>query len=123
MNTLEFLDKYDKAASIVKQFYLDKMLETLDTDDLPDNFKEFVKAQDFDNLQIAKLIDGNPRTLFDVFDQYELFVETLYMEHMFHYTITNGAEVLEVNVEKYKTRIECDRAAIEACMKRLNESL
>lgn len=123
MNTLELLEKHDKAASIVKQFYLDKMMESVKSDELPDNFKEFIKAQDFDNSQIAKIIDGNPRTLFDVFDQYELFVETLYMEHEFHFTITNGNEVLETNIKTYKTRVECDRAAAEAAMERLNNSL
>ena len=39
MTGIELLEKYDKAAIVIKQFYLNVMLESLKDDSLPENFR------------------------------------------------------------------------------------
>jgi hypothetical protein len=120
---LELLEKNPQATEVVKSYYLDVMLASLNDDSLPDNFKDFVRQQGIDNDKIAKIIDGSPRNLFDVFDENSLFIETMYMEGAFHYTINNGENVILSNPQPYKTRKECDRAVIEEAFKLLNDKL
>lgn len=123
MTGLELLNKYDKAATVVKQFYLDKLTESLKTSELPEDYKTFVKAQNLDNEQIGSLIDANPRSLFDVFDKYGYYIETLFMESMFHFTVVKDGEIALVNEKPLDRRIDCDREAMEGAMKLLNDSL
>ena len=123
MTALELLETYPKAANAIAQFYQKRLIQSMNTDNVPEDFKELLKQQNFDNLYVSKFLDANPRILFDIFDENGLFIETFYMEHMFHYTITNGEEILETNTEKYETRRECDRAVIEVAISLLNELL
>ena len=45
MSILELLDNYPKAAIVVKQWFLDRMLESLNNDSLPEEFKDYVKSK------------------------------------------------------------------------------
>ena len=123
MTALELLETYPKAANMISQFYQQRLIQSMNTDNVPEDFKELLKQQNFDNLYVSKFLDANPRILFDVFDENGLFIETLYMEHNFHYTISNGDEILETNNKSYNTRTECDRAVIEVAISLLNELL
>jgi len=123
MTALELLETYPKAANAIAQFYQKRLIDSMNTEDVPEDYKEVLRSQPFDNQYVAKFVHANPRILFDVFDENGLFIETLYMEDTFHYTITNGEEILETNTEKYETRIECDRAVIEDAISLLNELL
>ena len=120
---IELMDKYPEAVKEVVAFYLDKLLESLKTESVPEDFKEYVRQQGVDNKTIVKIVENSPRMLFDVFDAYELFVETMYMEHAFHYTVSNGTEIVTSNTKKYNTRKECDGAAVEDAFKLLNDKL
>lgn len=120
---LELLEKNPHAADVVKSYYLDVMLQSLNDDSLPENFKDFVRQQGIDNDKIAKIIEGSPRNLFDVFDENSLFIETMYMEKAFHYTINDGEQVILTNPQPYNTRKECDRAVVEQAFKLLNDKL
>jgi hypothetical protein len=120
---LELMEKYPEAAKEVVAFYLEKLLTSLKTESVPEGFKDFVRQKGVDNETIVKIVESSPRMLFDVFDSHELFIETLYMENAFHYTVSNGEEVIFANSENYKTRTECDRAAVQEAFRLLNEKL
>lgn len=120
---LELLEKNPCATEVVKSYYLELMLESLNDNSLPDNFKEFVREQGLDNDKLAKIIEGSPRNLFDVFDENGLFIETMYMEQAFHYTISNGENLITSNTETYSKRKDCDRAALENVFTLLNDKL
>jgi len=74
MKAIELLEAYPKAAEVIGKFYRTKLIESLDTEDVPDEFKEMIKGQEFDNQYISTFIDANPRILFDVFDAYEIYI-------------------------------------------------
>lgn len=123
MTALELLETYPKAANMISQFYQQRLIQSMNTDNVPEDFKELLKQQNFDNLYVSKFLDANPRILFDVFDENGIFVETLYMENKFHFTIVNEGEGVLAEPESFDTRIECDRFAIRSAIKLLNDKL
>lgn len=60
---------------VVKQWFLSILLESLNDASVPDDFKEFVKAHDMTNERVGKMIESNPRVLFDVFDNHALYIQ------------------------------------------------
>lgn len=122
MTGIELLQTYDKAALVIKQFYLDKLLESLKTDELPENYREFVKAQSLDNETIAKFIDVTPRMLFDVLDEHKVYIEItpiLGANPFWIYAIDGVAGPNNV----HKTRIDAEKEAIEKAIEILNNKL
>lgn len=125
MNSLELLETYSKAGAVIKKHYLEFMLESLNDDNLPDNFKDFVREQGIDNDKIAAIIDSAPRGLFDVFDNHGVYIEIL-LDHeesvTFTYTVRN-LDVMHTEHIKYNTRKEAELAAVTEAFKLLNDKL
>jgi hypothetical protein len=120
MTGLELLEKYDKTAIVIKQFYLNAMLESLKDEELPENFKEYARQTTIDNDKIGKLIDVQPRGLFDVFDTNKIYIgitpNILIGGMEFKYTID------DISGEA-PTRIEAEKVAIEKAFEILNNKL
>ena len=85
MNAQELLETYGKAAGVVKSYYVEKFIESMVTENVPENYKEFARSEGIDNSTIAKMVESMPRALFDVFDSYELHIEILVMYCYFFY--------------------------------------
>ena len=125
MNAQELLETYGKAAAVVKAHYLEKFLESMNTTDVPENFKEFAKDKGIDNNTIAKMIELAPRTLFDVFDTYEVYIEILidYTNGViFTYGVIDGDDMITEST-LYNSRIEAEKVAIEKAFEILNKNL
>ena len=126
MKAIELLETYPKAAKVINEFYRNRMMKSMDTQDVPDEFKEMLKEQSFDNEYIATFIDSSPRMLFDVFDDNELHVEILVMysdrPSIFTYTVIEG-DLIHTQPTKYTSRIEAEKVAIETAFQILNEKL
>jgi len=90
MKALELLETYPKAGKIVNDWFLDKMLKSLNTDAIPEEFKEYISHQPIDNQNIAVMIDNNPRVLFDVFDENNVFIQINVNTPYFSYSIIMG---------------------------------
>jgi hypothetical protein len=71
---MELLTKYPKAAKVVREHFLEKLLEGLKTEGLPEDFKEHVREQGITDEKVAKLIDNHPRMLMDIFDENEVYI-------------------------------------------------
>jgi hypothetical protein len=126
MNSKELLETYPKAADVVRKHFMEKLLESLNDADLPDDFKEFARQQEIDNEKISGLIDGQPRGLFDVFDAHEINVIIhAYIEEPpteFGYSIPQEGDK-SATMDIYQTRKEAEIAAIEKAFEILNEKL
>jgi hypothetical protein len=119
---LEILEKYPEAAKVVNNYYLEIMLKSLNDDSLPENFKEFVREMGVDNDKIAKIIEGSPRTLFDVFDENQIYIEISVSNDKFSYKIyPRDAKFL--GVMWYDTRKEVEKIAILDAFKLLNDKI
>ena len=126
MNGKTLLETYPKAADIVKQHFTEKLLESLNNADLPDDFKEFARQQQIDNDKIGELIDSQPRGLFDVFDSNGVYIEILVDltkdDALFSYVI-NGNIMSNVEGVLYNSRIEAEKVAIEKAFEILNDKI
>ena len=126
MKAVELLEKYPEAAKVINEFYRSKMMNSMETDDVPDEFKEMLKEQSFDNEYIATFVDASPRMLFDVFDAHELHIEILVMysdkPSIFTYTVIEG-DLVHTKPTKYDSRIEAEKVAIEKAFEILNDKL
>ena len=123
MKMLELLEEHPKTATVVKQWLLDKMLESLKSDSVPEDFKELVKQQGIDNERVAGILQGSPRALFDVFDGHKLYVETLHETTGFWWKIKSGDEYVRLSSDSYSERKESDSEAIVEAFKLLEAKL
>lgn len=74
MSGLELLEKYPLSAKIIKDWFLGQMIESLKKETIDEEFKTFMREQGIDDDKMGTLIDVNPRMLFDVFDDNEIFI-------------------------------------------------
>lgn len=120
MTGLEFLEKYPLSAEVVRGWFMKKMIESVKGDnEVPEDFKNFMLEQGIDNNKMAIMIDGNPRVLFDVFDDNDIVIETsLYPNGEFTIKIGNHATTL-----CWKTRKEAELFAIDAAFDILENKL
>ena len=109
MKGLELIQTYPAAGKIVKEWFFKSMLESFKDDTVPDEFKEYMLEQGIEDDKIGVLIDVNPRMLFDVFDDNEVFIFIHYMDVKdnvkFFYSFRN----IDTNpVKSFKTRKEAE---------------
>lgn len=107
MKGLELIVKYPLAGKIVKEWFFKSMLESFKDETVPDEFKEFMLEQGIENDKLGTMIDVNPRMLFDVFDENEVFISINVVDRKFTYRIDNL-----VNPTEYSTRKECELISI-----------
>jgi hypothetical protein len=125
MKGAELLETYPKAAVAIKEFYYGKMINSLqEENDIPEEFKDMIKAQQFDSEYVATFIDTNPRFLFDIFDENGIYITTpvAASDGYFRWEIHSEAEVYETS-EYLNNRKLAETAAIEKAFKILNEKL
>lgn len=130
MNGKELLNAYPKTAELVKDWFVEKMIESLKTSDAPYEFKEQMRqhAVNIDNL--ASIIDNNPRGLFDVFDNHGIYID-VYIGCNNDWEVTFGYRMLPIKIKDeridpllcYSYRKEAEKAAIEEAFALLNEQL
>jgi len=120
MKALELLETYPKAGKIVNDWFLDKMLKSLNTDAIPEEFKEYISHQPIDNQNIAVMIDNNPRVLFDVFDEHEIYININRIKHIFMWSLADN-QFLDPRV--FNNRKEAEIAAIEQAFELLDKNL
>ena len=119
MNALQLLKDHPKAAIVIKQWFLEIMLESLKDESLPEDFKEMVRKEGIDDDRVAGLINASPRALFDVLDSHKVYVQTSVDEAGgFWWNISELK-----STTGYEHRKNAEASAIEAAIKLLNDKL
>jgi len=119
MKGLELLEKYPLSATLIRAWFLEKMLESLNDASISDEFKTMMREAGIENDKIGTLIDVNPRMLLDVFDDNKIFIEVfLYPDDTFTCKIGNQA-----TTQSWKTRKEAELFAVEAAFEILESTL
>lgn len=119
MKGLEILQKYPHSADVVRKWLFDRMVESMQDDSVPEDFKQAMMNEAVTNVRLAVFIDTNPRILFDVFDENNIVIETLvYPSGEFTTKIGNQA-----TTNSWKTREESEMFAIEAAFEILENKL
>jgi hypothetical protein len=112
MKAIELLEQNPESAKLICSYYLEVMLESLNDESLPEEFKDHVRSQAMDNNNIAAILDGNPRNLFDFFDDQSLFINIMTEKgKTFSYTIITDT-VSVGNTSMSLTRKKTEKEAI-----------
>ncbi len=119
----ELLEKYPKAAKVVREYYLNKLLESLKDKGLPEDFKEEVRKEGLPEEQIIRLLEANPYALVDVFDKNGIYINIQAFKDskgtpLFGYFIEE-----EYRSTALPDRKTAEQGAIEIAMKLLEEKL
>jgi hypothetical protein len=120
MNALELLQENPYAAKVIKEYYVDLMLNSLDESSLPENFKDFLREQGIDDDKVAQMMEANARNVYDVLD-----------ENGFVISITYDATFEKfswyINGDQHKiicsTRKEAENQAVASAVYRLERKL
>lgn len=119
MKGIELLNKYPESAKIIRAWFLEKMIESLQTADVPDEFKDMMRETGIEDDKLSIMIDSNPRMLLDVFDDNDIVIEnSLYPDGTFTIKIGNQA-----TTQSWKTRKESELFAIDAAFEILENKL
>lgn len=119
---IELLEQYPKASEVVLEWYKNKMKDSLNistlSEDIKESFNDYIIGLD----HISLMIDNNPRFLFDVLDENDIYVEILvdYKSNSakFNYTVVN--DEMYSNPNTYSSRRNAEMAAIEQAFKLLD---
>lgn len=117
---LELLNKYPKAAVVVRAYFLNIMIDSLNTDNLPEDFKDHVRTQGISDDMLNKVLEKAPRNLFDVFDDNDVFINVTFnhQDRIFSYSVNE-----EINSQNYIFRKAAEQDAIANAFLTLNKKL
>lgn len=120
MKAIELLEKYPLSTELVRNWFIQKMIESVKGDnEVPEDFRNFMLEKGIDNDRMSVMIDGNPRILFDVFDANNIIIQILFLkDDTFSHKILS---VITTNC--WKTRKEAEISAIEAAFDILENQL
>jgi hypothetical protein len=124
MKSKEILDANPKAASLIHDYYLNKLLDSLEDDNLPAEFKEFAREKGVPMENIAAMLEANPRQMLDFFDEREIYI------NITRYKASDGNtySILDHNStvsssKVFNTRKEADAAGVLLAIELLEEKL
>lgn len=120
MNSSVILEKNPLSAELVRRWFTNKMFDSIQNDTtVPQEFKDYVMSEGVSNESLSIFIDSNPRSLFDLFDEHDVIIETIvYPDKTFSCKIGQQATTLSWN-----TRRESEEFAIESAFEILEEKL
>ena len=125
MKGLELLEKYPASAEVIKAWFLEKMIESFKDENVPSEFKDFMREQGIDNDKVGTLIDVNPRNLFDVFDNNDVIIQIIPIKEdkVKYLSRVDQFETPYDFKRPYFTRKEAELFAIEAAFEILENKL
>ena len=122
----DILEKFPHATEVVRDWFVEKMKESLNTQDLPDNFKDFMRQQGLPNDRLLKLFAENPRILFDVFDDNGVIINVMYHDNIFTWDVNYTKSEVPYGVKSvdiYSSRRMAEVHAVERAFQILNDKL
>jgi len=122
---ITLLETYPKAAVKIREWFLEKMLDNLKKDDgVPEEFKNYVREQGIDNERVAKILGSNPRTLFDVFDENQLYIKTdVFIKDDGTAKFNWSINAAEGGTSFYSSRKDAETDAVSKAFEMLNDKL
>lgn len=124
----ELFEKYPKAAKVIVEHFTKIFMDSLNNNEITDDFKEIAKTEMLNSEYIQTFIQSNPRGLFDVFDENHIYITTPVSpaDGYFRWEIqTDYENVLTEEHETYRSEFLDNRkmaevAAVEQAFKILN---
>lgn len=129
MKGLDLLEKYPASAKVIKDWFLQSMIDSFKDDTVPEEFKQFMLEQGIEDDKVGTLIDVNPRMLLDVFDEHDIIIYFMIFSSpqgvKFSAAIHTGNDEVKPNPigKQCNTRKEAELFAIEAAFELLENKL
>jgi len=119
MKSIKLLQEYSKTTEVIRTWFMEKMIQSInEAEDVPDEFKEFMRQQGIEDDRLAAMIDAQPRSLFDVFDANGIIINVFHVVGKFHAHIKdNDAETEATN------RKDAEESIIQHAFRILEEKL
>jgi hypothetical protein len=119
MNLQELLDNHPKTAIVIKQWLLDRLLEGLKDDTIPEEFKEYARKEGISDDKVVGILEKGPRALFDIFDSHKVFITIIPVREQSY-----GVKINNVDYQdRFSERIHADGFAVFESFKILEEKL
>lgn len=121
MKTRELLEKHPNATEIIVDYYNTLITSTI-KDEMPENFKEFLKANGFNIDNLETVINANPRSLLDVFDKHEIYasLDMHFVEGKPIFGVNINGAVSEI---KFAERRGAEEYLVMSCIKFLDDKV
>ncbi len=116
----ELLEKYPKAAKVVKDYYLELFMKGLEGKDFDEDYLEHVRNQEPQLGILKEMLENSPRSLFDVFDKYGLPCSIIVSRGNLG---EGGFEFSTIGGTPQKTRIDAEKEAISKVFELLETKL
>lgn len=113
------LENCPNVTEAIQLWFTELMIESLNDGSVPEEFKEHMRQQGVPVEQIVKILEGNPRVLFDLFDANGVIINILYKKGLFYWNIDDFTE----HLESYSHRKLAERHAIERAFYILEDKL
>lgn len=113
----EVFEKNPHATLVVQSWFMNRMLESLNDETVPEDFRDMLRQKGVQKEQLIKMIDGSPRSLFDVLDEHEVVIQINTYPH-FSYSINN-----ETIAGSWNTRKEAEMFAVSAGLEMLENKI
>jgi len=122
MEAKELLEQHPKTTSLLREWWMRKVKEALDTSGISDEYREMVEATPVDDVQIERTIDGNPHTLFEFFDENGIYIEqSIFRGDGITYSCFIGEDTYPCN--EFDIRRKAERDIINDAFEMLEEKL
>jgi hypothetical protein len=123
MKTQELLSKYPLTTKVIKDWWLEKLMESMKENSIPEEFKESILVEEvITDDRLVILIDSQPRALFDVFDDNEIYISIFRVNNVFMSSFWDKEEQT-LNGKIFNTRKDAEIFVIEKAFEVLEGKL
>ncbi len=125
MKGIDLLTTYPNAAKVVKEWFMNQMIASMVSDNItPDEFKQAMIDEGISDERLGTLIDIQPRTFWELFDENEIFIFSHYMDVKSNVGFFHTIKDIDNNpVTLFKTRKESENYIISGAFSALEEQI
>ena len=125
MKGIDLLTTYPNAAKVVKEWFMNQMIASMASDNItPDEFKQAMIDEGISDERLGTLIDIQPRTFWELFDENEIFIFSHYMDVKSNVEFFHTIKDIDNNpITLFKTRKESENYIISGAFSALEEQI
>ena len=123
MKGIDLLTTYPNAAKVVKEWFMNQMIASMASDNItPDEFKQAMIDEGISDERLGILIDIQPRTFLDCFDDNKIYIE-IQVSSGKNVKFTYFVNRIHFNTIQYSTRKEAELEATDKAFSLLEKQL
>ena len=129
MKGKELLETYPRIAKVIREWFMNKMLENLaNANDVPEDFKAHVKEKGIPDDALITIIDKSPAMLFEVFDSIHVYVGIVIdqlpetEQVVFNYYICPKGKCLDTSPQEFLNRKDVEHYAMLAAVQYIDNN-